>query len=261
MRKIYLLFLLVTLASCSSAEDNSIPLLNSDATSERQIQALSNLLKSPTPKEGMWMYENFAMAAYWLNKETARADDGIIKIENELFPQTINSFEANDFHWHAYILERIYYLFSSKSKHFPGRMSPDAEKAILEMLWSWSEKYCRVELTLAARVWWIWGSENHHLQAWVSFWGAAQIFKNHPQYKDRKYGDGSTPAQMSKAFDDYFNSSFTLGHQKVLWWKLDLRLMQSTRLIRFTILRILQKINYLRNLWTNISISIGQNGQ
>lgn len=195
--------LLVVLASCSPSSNDSITMRN-DATSQRQNMALSKLLISPTPKEGMWRHETFAMAAYWLNQETAAADDGIMRIKNELFPESLDSFKADGFHWHAYILERIYYLFSSNSQYFPGRISAGAEEAILEMLWAWSEKYCRIELTLPERIWWIWGSENHHLQAWVSFWGAAQIFKHHPEYKDRKYRDGSTPAHMSRAFDDYF---------------------------------------------------------
>ena len=59
-------------------------------------------------------------------------------------------------------------------------------------------------MTLPQRDWWTWGSENHHAQAWAGFWGAAQIFSQHPDYKDRRYADGTTPAQMAAAMNDYF---------------------------------------------------------
>ncbi len=42
--------------------------------------------------------------------------------------------------------------------------------------------------------------------AWVSFWGAAQIFSDHPDYQNRTYADGSTPAEMALAFDEYFKA-------------------------------------------------------
>ena len=83
-------------------------------------------------------------------------------------------------------------------------MSVEAENAILEMLWEWAAPVCCTELADAKKVWWMWGSENHHLMAWVSFWGAAQIFEEHPDYKDRTYDDGTTPAEMAAAFDTYF---------------------------------------------------------
>jgi hypothetical protein len=175
-------------------------------TAARQEQALRKQLRSTFPSKGMWRHENFAMAAYWLNEKTAQADDGILLLQKDLYPKTRESFHAGGFHWHAYLLERIYFLFSSQSKHFPNRMSLKAETAILEMLWDWSSPVCRKELAAPKRVWWYWGSENHHLMAWVSFWGAAQIFEGHRDYKNRTYADGSKPAEMATAFDEYFKT-------------------------------------------------------
>ncbi|MBC8434701.1 MAG: hypothetical protein H8D93_00355 [Verrucomicrobia bacterium] len=43
------------------------------------------------------------------------------------------------FHWHAYLLERIYFLHSSQSTIYPGRMGSNAENDVLEMLWNWSQ--------------------------------------------------------------------------------------------------------------------------
>jgi len=158
-------------------------------------------LSKPYPPSGCWHYEDFALAAYWLNERTADADQAILTEREKEFPAAL---KGGDFHWHAYILERIYFLFSRASQRFPGRMSAAAEAALLDMLWQWAEPSCRREMTLPERDGWRWGSENHHAQAWSSFWGAAQIFAQHADYKNRRYADGTTPAEMAAAFNAYF---------------------------------------------------------
>lgn len=112
--------------------------------------------------------------------------------------------KEDGFHWHAYLLERLYFLFGSASRHHPGRMSAEAEAALLDMLWQWAGPRCRLEMTLPNRDCWIWGSENHHAQAWAGFWGAAQIFAQHRDYQNRRFADGTAPAQMAAAFNDHF---------------------------------------------------------
>lgn len=195
-------------ASAATPEEQAFEALKQ--TEARQERVLRSLLDDPYPPKnssggpGLWHYENFALAAYGLNEKTAEADAGLLTLQRDLFPAANAHFEAGAIHWHAYIQERIYWLYSSRSRHFPGRMSLDAENAILEMLWKWAEPVCRKELADPEKTWWVWGSENHHLMAWVSFWGAAHIFKDHPDYKKRTYADGSTPAEMAAAFDEYF---------------------------------------------------------
>lgn len=102
-------------------------------------------------------------------------------------------------HAHVDLLERIYFLFGRDSKCLPGRMSADAEAALVDMLWRWAGPRCRLEMTIPERDWWVWGSENHHAQAWAGFWGAAQVFSRRADFKDRRYADGTTPSQMAAA--------------------------------------------------------------
>jgi len=182
-------------------------------TGTRQEQMLRSMLAEPYPSKGMWRHEDFALAAYWLNERTKEADEGLITAKNELYPAVADSHMEGAFHWHAYLQARILFLFSSQSRFFPGRIGPEAEKAVLEMLWEWAATRCRKELAFPERVWWSWGSENHHAQAWVSLWSAAQIFKNHPDYQNRMYTDGSTPTEMAEAFDEYFKAYV---HERVL---------------------------------------------
>ena len=188
---------LLALPAAAHAADNS----QADEPAARCEAMLRVQLASPYPPSGCWHYEDFALAAYWLNERTAEADQALLAVRDKEFPAAI---QEGGFHWHAYLLERLYFLFGSVSRHHPGRMSAEAEAALLDMLWQWAGPRCRLEMTLVERDWWIWGSENHHAQAWAGFWGAAQIFARHPDYQNRRYADGTTPTRMAAAFDDYF---------------------------------------------------------
>lgn len=172
-----------------------------DGQAARRDQMLRAQAAKPYPGTGCWHDEDLALAAYWLNEHADTADAAILHEQEKEFSASL---KGGDFHWHAYILERIYFLFARDSKHFPGRMSPAAEKALLEMLWQWAGPRCRLEMTQPGRDWWTWGSENHHAQAWSSFWGAAQIFARHPDYQNRRYADGTAPAAMAKGFTEYY---------------------------------------------------------
>lgn len=172
-----------------------------DAQDKRCKQMLEDLLRKPYPEEGPWRHVGFALAGYWLDKRTDEADAAILKLRDEEFPARI---KTNQFHWQAYQLERIYFLFGKNSKHHPGRIGKEAEAALLDMLWQWAAPSCRLSMTLPEHDWWFWNSENHHGQAWTGFWGAAHIFADHPDYKHRTYDDGTTPAEMARAFDDYY---------------------------------------------------------
>ncbi|QHI70617.1 hypothetical protein [Tichowtungia aerotolerans] len=175
-----------------------------EQTLARQEQALILQEASPYPSTGMWRHEDYALAAYWLNTNNAIADAGLIACQtNGLYQEHV---DLNSFHWHAYLLERIWFLYSAQSDFFPIRMSAAAEDAVLEMLWDWAAPICRIGFADPEKVHFSWESENHHAQAWVSFWGAAQIFEQHADYMNRTYADGSTPAQMAAAFDNYFKA-------------------------------------------------------
>ena len=94
-----------------------------------------------------------------------------------------------------------------------SRLSPAAEDAVLEMLWRWGSPRCRLEMTLPERDWWIWGSENHHIMAWTSFWGAVQIFSQHPDYSQPPQVNGEpVDYRAQKVYDcPYIQSDFGDG--------------------------------------------------
>jgi hypothetical protein len=172
-------------------------------TLARQEQMLAVTVNNPG-NTGLWRTDKFAQAAYSLNTQNAEADAELIAAQTNGFYQT--EIDDKRFHWHAYLQERIYFLFSSRSDFFPGRMSIDAENAVLEMLWDWASVRCELIMGDPAYIHYLGGSENIHLQKWVSYWGAAQIFAAHPLYSTYTYADGSSPAEMAAQFNEYFKA-------------------------------------------------------
>lgn len=81
---------------------------------------------------------------------------------------------------------RFYDYFSAKSKHFPGRLSPEVEALLLETLWE--RNLVENDINKARQsTWWMEGSENHDLQAKASSIAASRIFMNEPAYANRTY--------------------------------------------------------------------------
>ncbi len=199
-----LALLLTTVAVTASRSWAQAPLVASPKDiAERRDAMLRQMLDHPYPPSGFWHDEDFALTAYWLNQRLPEADRAIVSEYQQEFPAAMRGTE-NSFHWHAYLLERIYFLFGSGGQRASGRMGTQAEHALLEMLWQWASPNCRREMTLPERDFWVWGSENHHAQAWSSFWGAAEIFSRHPDYRGRRYADGTAPTDMARLFTEYF---------------------------------------------------------
>lgn len=171
-----------------------------EQTDARREQAFEGLLANPN-YTGLNRHITFAMAAYWMNKQTSEADAGLVLSRDT----GLHSADIKDFRKDAYLLARIYLLFSQQSRYFPGRMSSEAEDAILEMLWDYAH-VATLEMASPSNVNWTQGTENHQSRTVVALWTTAQIFKHHPDYQNRTYVDGSLPSQMARAFDDYFKS-------------------------------------------------------
>jgi len=88
-------------------------------------------------------------------------------------------------------LYRFYFNFGSKSKRFPGRLTPEVEKKILETLWE--RNLHKNDIALARESTWnLTGSENHDCNAKVGSLLTSQIFMGEPEYASRIYPDLGT---------------------------------------------------------------------
>ena len=180
-----------------------------DGFETRRDEILRLQVQDPYPASGAWHYTDFALAALYRNDRVAQANEAILKLYAE-FPvdpdpeREPGQPEVPDAHWHINLLQRIWFLFNHDSAFFPGRLSEQAEAALLEMFWRSARRHCRLEYASLERTWWIWGSENHGAMSRSGFWGSAHILSASAQYRDKRYEDGSTPAEMARAWDEYY---------------------------------------------------------
>jgi len=90
--------------------------------------------------------------------------------------------------FHTPIYCRFYYFFSNRNGKYPGRMTPETEKLLLETLWD--RTAAKNDIAWARQsTWYLDGSENHDLNAKACNLVTSRIFMNEPDYKDRIYPD------------------------------------------------------------------------
>lgn len=181
-----------------------IDVVLADTPNRQKQKHLLTMTKTP-PKIGA---QEYALSAYWLNNPTqmATADTELIKLKTDGWYDAQMTGSGDPFHWNAFVQARIYLLYSSQSTYFPGRMSPAAENAILDMLWGWASNRCVIGMFDPDTTFYSWGSENHHSMAWIGYWSIAQIMAGHPVHSTRPYADGTTPAAMAAAANEYYKA-------------------------------------------------------
>ena len=114
-----------------------------------------------------------------------------LKEANAELLQELQKPDVLDDPWSLFLnpmLCRLYLNFSSKSDIFPGRLTPEVEEKLLEVLWE--RTYDKNDIHWSRQsTWWLDGSENHDINAKACNLVSARIFMNEPDYKDRIYPD------------------------------------------------------------------------
>ena len=98
----------------------------------------------------------------------------------------------------------IYGLYNSRSDHFPGRMSPEAEALFKERMITFLEWRSEVFETYIQQVWNLAGTENHHITFGPILW---YLYLGHlaedPAYASRELADGLTVTQWCERWRAY----------------------------------------------------------
>lgn len=123
-----------------------------------------------------------AFAKLYLNQDLDEANQLLFKGLEDAMKGT---------HWGLFekaMMCRLYYHFSNRAGKFKNRMSPEAEKRLLEVLWD--RTHVKNDIHWArSSIWYLDGSENHDLSGKSASLVSSRIFMNEPEYKDRIYPD------------------------------------------------------------------------
>jgi hypothetical protein len=168
---------------------------------------LQEMTANPVSSENQYKYTLGALPGLYLGKHLEQANRAVIGLCD--FTEATET-GMNDMYWWGNHLCRIYNMFGSRSGQYPGRLSEEAERRIVQLLWKWASRDLEenaspvAEWADPAKVWDIWFSENHEIMRNSTAWGAAQILSRVDGYKDRVYADGLTAAQHYAQWTEYF---------------------------------------------------------
>lgn len=182
----------------------------------RFISYLDAPLSRPYATETM----GFALELLMQNYRLDEANDAIVELREyyRSHPEN-NDWEHDSMNWIGNHLVATYELFNAKSTHYPGRLSPEAEAALLELMWSWGHYVSKLENTVLkdGGAWYIEESENHDAQRDMPCLGFSRILKNHPDFRNRTYADGHTPAEHHDAWIAYLKEYLSQRARKGLF--------------------------------------------
>lgn len=203
----YSLAIIVFFTGVAFAISESELIIIKDGFEARREKMLNSQIESQVPAYEVNIAYNrlvFALAALYQNERIQEANDAVIEACNVMLKDPDCPTECG-FHWRGGLVIRIYELFNSESKHFPGRLSEEAEKKLAQTLWFWLNSNSKISDadTEKSRTWWIWESENHHAMKFTTNWGAAQILKDIKPYSGYKCEDGNMVNQHYKAWTKY----------------------------------------------------------
>ncbi|MEM6750409.1 MAG: hypothetical protein AAF612_08060 [Planctomycetota bacterium] len=148
----------------------------------------------------------FAGRCFHLNEQLDEANAALIENAQPYLEIKDLVHDRDSFHWHGEMLLRYVEMYGANGHVAPGRLSPEAEMAILETCWLYGKgsSWLGKTETKKSKTWHLYSTENHHSMDFAIHWHFAKIAKDHPDFKDRRYGDGSTPEQQYEAYNDYF---------------------------------------------------------
>lgn len=172
-------------------DESEIPRLMENAAetkADRIQQAFSNVT-------GEGLREAFCpyFADLWWGRDLDRVNKELQEILTSKNLAVRQKFRLND-HYCLVINQQfyhMYYAFGRKGTLAPGRLYPQTEKVLLEVLWERVASKSDIHLSRQS-TWWMIGSENHDIVTKVSALIAAQIFMHEPDFKDRIYPDYGT---------------------------------------------------------------------
>lgn len=156
-----------------------------------------------------------AMSRLWLDRELPEANRIIRQAYHDLLgdaPTMTPELADEKAKWQMRLWVRTYFLFNSRSGQSPGRLEPETERLMHELLWNYAFSKSTVNRAEPRYVWFIQGSENHDLMDLSNAFLALQAIQDLPEYRDRPLRDGKKAAEHVEAWTKYYTA---YAHERV----------------------------------------------
>ena len=167
----------------------------------------------------------YAAVQFWFNENIEKANAALIEY-GQYFIDTPDKNRMN-VGWHTEMALRLIEMFGSKGIKSPGLLNSEAEKKIMEGIWtnvkcamdenSLTPNTMTENYTKESKTWYINSSENLHAQSFTTRWNFALLAKDMPDFKFRKYDDGNTAQWHYEKWTEYLKVYFTERAKKGLF--------------------------------------------
>ena len=158
MRLLALALVLVALPAAADRDaDLAAAAAAAQTRSDTMIQThVTRPFPAPAPNPGSPALGNaaYALSALWMDTDQAAANQLLVDIRDGAFA---------DEYWAMGQVIRAYMLFNCDSAFRPGRLTPDAEEALKDVIRRHLDLYSRLDEANEPTSWIIDGSENHDI--------------------------------------------------------------------------------------------------
>ncbi len=148
-------------------------------------------------------------AKLYLNREVDAVNNKLLEIFTSQQDRNIRQYGINQL-WHLSLdsmLNRMYHTFGKNSSIFPGRLKPETEEALLNLIWT--RNVDRNDISLAKQSsWWLAANESSDIITKASALLSSQIFINEPLFSSRPYPDRGTGGGYGYWFHNTEDAAF-----------------------------------------------------
>ena len=204
-------------AFLSSSDAAALLAKTHHASSELRERTLRKAIASKTWPPGAWGDILWALSALYLDEQKDEANERLL-FRTESYNdahrkgEELSAFrpeEARETPWAYFGLTdyvRTLYLFRARSPHFPGRLNPKTEAAMMEALWHWVKTDSTVSGAALENLLVPLGTENHDLTRRPNHYLVTSLLKEDPLYRNKVLQDGHIAAEHAAAYADYFQN-------------------------------------------------------
>ncbi len=179
---------------------------------------LRTAAKRPPLKPGRGAYTrhysysltSFALRAFWLGEQLAEANRALAENCKYYIGNAPGRNDRDSFYWASDLITRTVEFFGARGSRRPGLLTAETERTVAQMMWLYcAEVSRRADADSAASgTWHVHESENHHLQRFMTTWHFSKLLAARPEYRERTYADGGTPAEHWHAWTEYAKEYF-----------------------------------------------------
>ncbi len=187
--------------------DKHVDQMSRDESLNRSLRIRNAISKSELSISKTTLSTYFAKL--YLDKDTDAVNNKLLEIFTSQEERNLRQYGLNQL-WHLSldsILNRFHYTFGQKSTVFRGRLKPQTEEALLNLIWHRNAQ--RNDIALAKQsTWWIVANESSDLVSKASALISSQIFLNEPAFRNTPYPDSGKGGGYGYWFHNTDNSAF-----------------------------------------------------